>query len=224
MSAREKIIDCLWTGGWDSTFRILSLLIIEKKIVQPYYLIDHRRKSVKQEMTAMDSIREKLLAGFPQTAGKLLPPIVKSKKWIRHDPVTRAMFKELDAKIHMGVQYEWFARFIRQQKIDELEVCIERFPDNELADIYRLLRQNLIGTGHECKLKEDLSEPALRLFDGFRFPVIHLYKTEMRDVAIKFGFYPLMLLTWYCFNPTKDGSPCGKCRPCQLEKQSGHRI
>ena len=42
---RTKPINLFWTGGWDSTYRLLYLLIVEKKYVQPYYIIDLTRKS-----------------------------------------------------------------------------------------------------------------------------------------------------------------------------------
>ena len=28
----------LWTGGWDSTYRLLDLLLVQKQHVQPYYV------------------------------------------------------------------------------------------------------------------------------------------------------------------------------------------
>ena len=35
--SNKKKINIFWTGGYDSTFRLCYLLIMEKKIVQPYY-------------------------------------------------------------------------------------------------------------------------------------------------------------------------------------------
>ena len=45
----------LWTGGWDSTFRLLSLLLREQREVQPYYILDslHFRPAVPAEREAM---------------------------------------------------------------------------------------------------------------------------------------------------------------------------
>src|SRR5688572_33020809 len=33
----------LWTGGWDSTFRLLMLLLVERRAVQSYYIVDRLR-------------------------------------------------------------------------------------------------------------------------------------------------------------------------------------
>ena len=51
-------INLLWTGGWDSTYRLLEILLIEKKVVQTYYLIDQTRLSHELEMKRMDEIRK----------------------------------------------------------------------------------------------------------------------------------------------------------------------
>ncbi len=39
------ITHLFWTGGWDSTFRLLQLLLDEHKAVQTYYLLDSFRAS-----------------------------------------------------------------------------------------------------------------------------------------------------------------------------------
>ena len=43
MSGIKKV---LWTGGWDSTFRVLYLVLVEKCQVQTYYIIDPFRWSL----------------------------------------------------------------------------------------------------------------------------------------------------------------------------------
>ncbi len=52
-------VPLLWTGGWDSTFRLLHLVIVEGHAVQPYYMIDrlHYRPGVPEEQDAMRRIR-----------------------------------------------------------------------------------------------------------------------------------------------------------------------
>ena len=41
-----------WTGGWDSTFRLLQLLLEENKIVQTHYVI-RSEQSTGQEIDTM---------------------------------------------------------------------------------------------------------------------------------------------------------------------------
>ncbi len=44
----------LWTGGWDSTFRVLELVIMKKEMVQPHYILDEDRASTQKELHAYD--------------------------------------------------------------------------------------------------------------------------------------------------------------------------
>ena len=71
MSYDTKI---LWTGGLDSTFQLLRLLLVEKKNVAPYYMIDANRKSLSMEINTMQNIRKLLFEMFPRTQ-ELLRPI-----------------------------------------------------------------------------------------------------------------------------------------------------
>lgn len=49
-------VNILWTGGWDSTFRVVELSRMEGITIQPVYVIDPNRKSVPYELRAMDNI------------------------------------------------------------------------------------------------------------------------------------------------------------------------
>jgi len=57
----EGEVNLLWTGGWDSTFRLLYLVFVEKRRVQPYYIVDTERRSTLNELKTMHLIREKRL-------------------------------------------------------------------------------------------------------------------------------------------------------------------
>lgn len=52
----QKKHTLLWTSGWDSIFRLLEIILIEKELVQPIYIIDEDRKSLKNELNAIDLI------------------------------------------------------------------------------------------------------------------------------------------------------------------------
>jgi hypothetical protein len=62
----------LWTGGWDSTFRVLELAITKKEVVQPHYILDNERASTPQELQAMEQIKELMIRKFPYTKGLIL--------------------------------------------------------------------------------------------------------------------------------------------------------
>ena len=67
----------LWTGGWDSTYRLLSLLLGEERAVQPYYILDNPRSrpAVPAEREAMRRIRQRLLYRHPEAAVRLADTI-----------------------------------------------------------------------------------------------------------------------------------------------------
>src|SRR5699024_7696604 len=100
----------LWTGGWDSTFRILDLILNKKVCVQPYYILDEGRKSTKMELNTMDNIRTKLKN-------------IKINDIPKNEEITQA-YKVLSSQSHLGSQYDWLARYCEDNKISDLELCI----------------------------------------------------------------------------------------------------
>ncbi|MFO7857943.1 MAG: hypothetical protein R6V11_03385, partial [Ectothiorhodospiraceae bacterium] len=49
-----------WTGGWDSTFRVLDLVLHQGEHVVPFYVRDETRQSIEQETRVMDRLREQI--------------------------------------------------------------------------------------------------------------------------------------------------------------------
>ena len=43
----------LWTGGWDSTFRLLQRVLIDKQPIQPIYFVNPDRESVREELKSI---------------------------------------------------------------------------------------------------------------------------------------------------------------------------
>jgi len=44
-SGDGPVVNLLWTGGWDSTFRLLQLILDTRATIQPVYVIDTARRS-----------------------------------------------------------------------------------------------------------------------------------------------------------------------------------
>ena len=67
----------LWTGGWDSAFRLLDLVVRQRRRVQPYYILDDikLRPSVPAERQAMERIRARLAERYPDAASFIAPTI-----------------------------------------------------------------------------------------------------------------------------------------------------
>ena len=50
----------LWTSGWESTYRVVDLILNKKEEVQPYYILDNKRVSSKVEINTMKKIKRKI--------------------------------------------------------------------------------------------------------------------------------------------------------------------
>ncbi len=218
-----EVITLLWSGGWDSTFRILQLAIIEKKRVQPVYVYDKRRKSRYYELHAIHNVLAGLLKDFPESSQRIQPLKMINKSGLRKYGDLTRYFARLDQTYRLGIQYLWFARLCRQHKIDKLEICFVRHDVDTTPEFNRLLEKHVEGTGHDCRIKTFPENGYLEMFRAFRFPTLHISKIEMGKTALQYGFHHLLVMSWYCFNPTPDGSPCGVCRPCQLAVNSGNQ-
>jgi len=220
MNKNEKQTNLLWTGGWDSTFRLADLLIIKKQIVQPIYIIDEDRASKDMELKVMDEIREFFHKQFPGTKGLFLTTAIYYKKKIKENSEVTKMYSNLVKKYHLGTQYDWLARFAEQYNYKNLEISIVKD-----GTIHKLLRENLIekkdDIGSFYILQEEPKNKDLRLFINFKFPILYYTKTDMYKVAIKYNFTSIMEHTWFCHHPTKKGTPCGWCAPCRIAKKQG---
>jgi len=119
-------VNILWTGGWDSTFRCLQLILAEKKEVQPYYVIDSRRKSSEIEMGAMKKIKEHLVQKYPVSQSLLHTVIYIKLEEIDPDEEIFDAWKEIRNKRHIGSQYKWLASFCKQNQISDIELCLDK--------------------------------------------------------------------------------------------------
>ena len=58
----------LWTGGWDSPFRLSCLLLLQRRTVTPYYFLREKRPSTPIEIDTTAHIRQAFFAGMPTNA------------------------------------------------------------------------------------------------------------------------------------------------------------
>lgn len=220
---QKEPINLYWTGGFDSTFRLLSLLVVEEATVQSYYIIDSSRSSTIHELKAMEIIKGKVIKKFPKTKSLFLSPILYLKNDILLDPQMSRYYKNIKSNLYISPQYEWLASFAHQFGISEMEYCMEKIehvPDYE--NHYRsILLPELEGTMHDCKLRNNPINENNCLFKNFRFPVVHLTKDDMRSLSEEFDFYDIIRDAWFCHRPTTQDKPCGICVPCKVRIASG---
>jgi len=208
-------ISLFWTGGWDSTYRLLEILLKEKKSVQTYYIIDPNRPSHELEMNRMDKIRKLIYKKYPSTRYQFLPTINTQLSDIQEDAVITKAFKEANEKKHLGHQYDWLARFCKQFNIVDMELCVQKLesPANHRRFSPFFERDEKSG---DLVYKKSLSnEPEYILFKRFEFPILHMTKQDMLNAARQNGWLGIMKKTWFCHQPIFLEIPCGKCDPCQ---------
>jgi len=211
-------INLLWSGGWDSTFRLLYLVFVEKRCVQPYYIVDTGRPSTLNELKAMHVIREEVAKKNPQLADLIKPTIIVSIHDIKPDPEITAKFNRLNEKSPkpIGPQYERFARFVKQWKIPRIELCVE-LSERAPNILVNLLSKYL---DNELRITQLDENDDASIFSFFSFPLLKLSKNDMKRIAAEKGFLEILEKTWYCHNPWHN-RPCGICGPCDIAIKEG---
>jgi 7-cyano-7-deazaguanine synthase in queuosine biosynthesis len=222
----KKQINILWTGGMDSTFRLIKLIIIFKKVVQPYYIIDVRRKSTIFELKAMDEIRKELISKYPYTEQQLLQTKMCLLEEIPHDEEINSSYTRLAKIESIGIQYEWLSRFCKYKKINEMELSLETAiydKDNRTRKLLgKDLKELVSDTGVSYKLSDDAKgKDKYNIYGRFTFPAFDLTKSQKYKYSIENNFDEIIRLTWFCHTPTKKSKPCGKCHPCMAVYREG---
>jgi hypothetical protein len=218
----------LWTGGYDSRFRICEALIDEKEIVQPIYISDiidnkyektnERRHSQVHEFNAMIKIRHELNKLFPYTRHTLLPLINIKKINIDDDIKYQMGILAKQRRVRRKIcQYGALAQLSKNMnKKDKkyIEMSVEKEPHSSM--LYRTLHNKLNCKGKDCYLRSNLSkkDQSLVIFKYFNFPTINYTKKDMLFIAKKGGYDKILNLTWSCWYPINN-KPCGRCIMCR---------
>lgn len=213
----EKI-NILWTGGWDSTFRILNL--INKQItIQPYYLKDNR-KSETIELKTIEKIG-KIIREHPKTKCTLLESISMYVSDIPKDMgITKAYNNMLKTDFY-GSQYDWLARFAKTDRNMELTIHQDDKAFSIIKKYGDVIETHDNKKGNYYILdKEKSSEDLIKVFGNYHFPILGTSKLEMKKWAINKGYIDIMNATWFCHHP-KNNKPCGICNPCIYTIEEG---
>lgn len=214
-----------WTGGYDSTYRLCEMLIVEKKKVQPIYVtlpLDNDcvteevcnklwvRRNRKEEKAAMKQIIKQLHENFPYTKRTLLPTL-EVKKEIS-DSEFNMKFEEafynnnLWPRKRKKHQYLFLSKFAYYHK---------KFIDIGVLGIHKdskfgkYLKDNLVEKDNNLYLK-DINHPLGYLL----FPLYGRTKEDLLELSKKYKFDYILKTTWSCWFP-KNGKPCGKCPMCR---------
>ncbi len=217
----NEIVNLLWSGGWDSTFRLCDLLLVQGRRVRLYYVIDPGRKSVAQEINAMQRIRKRLQERIASFNTRLLSMQVVWLWEIAPESSMTSRYESLRRRFKsFGPQYEWLGRFVAEQGIGDLELSIESNSFRPNGPLWSALESMLVEEDANFRLCDNPSDSDFEFFRSFRFPLIRTTKLEMMSYAKEHGFDDIMLQSWFCHTP-RNGRPCGVCHPCHFALTEG---
>lgn len=212
----------LWTGGYDSSFRVLQAVIDENKVVQPIYIsdfIDNEkgkntfRKNTQQEYNAMENITNLIKQKYPEKSNNILP-LIDVKK-IDVDDETKYYMKKLkEAKSvrRSTCQYGAIAQLskdINENRSDPIYLEIGVVKEDYRVDKFRNIGiYNTINNNVNYKnktLNKNLNNNAVKIFRFLKFPLIDLNKKDMLEIANKNGYSDILKFSWSCWYPKTNG-------------------
>ena len=214
----RNIVKVLWTGGYDSSFRICQLSKLPVKI-QPYYLLGERL-STSKELEAMRNITAALKAK-PDTRCIFLDlKIIPKDEWEEVSEVSAA-YEELKEKKKLGTQYEWLGWYAYKNPGLELTVQKGGRIDALLQSYNAAKEVNDPIIGRYYVVDKDKAPQYINLiFGNYHFPIFDFTKVEMREEYIRMNCGEVIDMTWFCHRPI-DGQACGSCPPCRFVVNEG---
>ena len=222
----KKKINLLWTGGWDSTFRLCQLSRMHNVKVQPIYIIHPHRKSAIYECKAQEKIL-KTLQKKKETKAFILPvKYINVENIIIPANISEA-FARLRQQYPIGGQYEFLAAYAAN--CPGLELGEEHYysrPGN-LYTIFNAAGGLKFDKNNNGYLEDDGQHPDIyTIFGNFRYPIAHLKETEMEAIIKKWHYEDVMQHIWICATPDNKGNSCGVCVPCQIKMRAamGHLL
>ncbi len=174
-------------------------------MIQPYYIKSIGRKSLREEISTMEQIRQELFKQHPDTERLIKPTIFIEENNIGANKGIRESFLRLQKNYNIGYQYDYMARFAQEHNIDNLEVSILS-KEGPLSNVS--IREDT------ARIDEKYSNTDVYKVYGYAsFPILNTSKLEMKKLAIEFKFINLLNKSWFCHHPI-NGKPCGTCLSC----------
>ena len=217
VSQIKEPIHIFWTGGWDSTYRVVELSR-QKVVVQPIYILDEKRASNARELAAIEKITE-MLGNREETLAEILPAkIVKVSEIPENEKIT-SQVKLLMEKYGWGIQHEWTARAALMYPM--IEMCIEKvtkgyMPTRKIIGDFGKLKMSAHGWVVD---RENSDEILIAALGNITLPIFETTELEMLENIKAWGYEDIMSNIWFCHNPI-NGETCGLCSPCHTKFDS----
>ena len=210
----KPIVKLLWTGGFDSTYRLCEL--VRKGImVAPYYVLCPGRGSISFELEAQKKILRFLAdKGY----SKLILPINYCKlDSFKIDKAIKDCYDEVIKEYSLVGQTVFLSVF---SKINNgIELCNEKKNNdfNHFIKNEMVLLKNEVGS--YVLDKDKSSSRAVLLFGNFSFPLLDKDNLKMYNDLVSWGFSEVLDLVRFCSSFGKE--PCGVCLPCFNKLREG---
>lgn len=211
-------VNILWTGGWDSTFRVCTLVLLKRLPIQPYYMFMAGRRGSGLEFTAIQRIKRAIKEKDPSARSLILPTIVIERDELPGTPRRSKQFQLLRSRSKLGTQYEPLAVLCDRLQITDMEMSIHK--DDQASHIRGHAIEVDGPTGRTYRLDPTDRDEAVQLFEHFSFPLYGISKLAMLQAATEHGFDDILKLSWFCHTP-RDDTPCGNCAPCCATIEEG---
>lgn len=218
-------IDLLWTGGLDSTYRMVELSR-RSCVVQPHYILNDR-KSREKELQAMDTIL-RLLRNNKNTRATLLEPIFVPKETIAKDnDIFDSWMMLFPGHGTKSMQYYTLAKYAVHNNL-HLEMGLQFSPNGTIVKAIdeSLLIPHLDKDYDVLMIDQSRADQdIINIFGNFYFPK-SLYHKEKKDEIKELyalGYKTVVKHTWSCLKPIW-GFPCGHCLPCRSSEMEGVKI
>lgn len=214
----KKEVLLLWTGGWDSTFRLLQLAEMEI-VVKPIYIIDPLRSSREFEINAMRKILDAIKSD-KRFRADLNDIKFYEADWILQNCKDEQISRDylyMHKKYKLGTQYEWIALLCKYESL-RMESAILCHSHSKVGDAIKAegaivpLEDDFIG-GRMKVVPRDGNKVAYNVLGNLILPLVDITKQDEERMAREKGWINIMKLTWFCHSPI-NGKPCGLCNPC----------
>lgn len=212
-----KKIEILWTGGWDSTFRIVELSM-QKCVVEPYYIVDENRKSTDYELRAMENVLE-ALRKKKKTKAKFNDIVMVNKNDIPENKDITDAYKLIADKTNLGSQHDWLARFALEHPNIEIGTEAGEIATSHILQAIDEYGKLVFKNGIGYLDKKMSSKEGLLVLGNFSFPIIDKTEIDMVNLIKKWGYEDVMKYIWFCHFPINDEC-CGLCHPCEVKIES----
>lgn len=214
----KRKVEILWTGGWDSTFRVVELSREDNIIIQPVYVIDPNRASTEYEKRSMNEIVS-LLKQKHETKAEFLPTVMYRLEDIPRDENISKAFQKIHAVTNLGSQHEWLAW------LGKLHPNMEMGTEAGAAETSHII--DAIERFCVLDIKDDIgyvdheksTEEGNLVLGWFVFPIITRTEAEMLQIIRSWRYEDVMQHIWFCHKPI-NGQPCGFCHPCDVKMES----